>query len=145
MVGHRPRDGEGSGAVTPVERLKAAIEKLEAAKRGEKWGPSFGIAGTALQAQNADDQWRFITPEIHREDADLIVTLHRTIGAQLAILRLGLAFTAPDALRDTAPLAALALADAILGTTPAPDLSDRERAEVARFGIHPELTMAEDF
>lgn len=117
--------------MTPVERLQAAIEKLETAKRDEKWGPAFGDGFLAIQAQDSDDHWRWVSNELAPDDARLIVTLHRTIDAQLAILHF-----AVDGRYEPE---FLALADAILGHSPAPALSDRELAEVARFGIHPEL------
>lgn len=119
--------------MTPVQRLQAAIEKLEQ-HVGEQWDfwseedDPFGII-----ASNPGGGREVVGPWVSRQvDADLIVTLHRTIDAQLAILRF-----AVDGLYDLPEF--VALADAILGRSPAPALSDRELAEVARFGIHPEL------
>ena len=102
--------------MTPTERLQAAIEKLE-----------------ALQAQTTQAPWSVVGGEVVRDagglrtiqslwvadidptvpDADLIVTLHRTIDAQLAILRDGRDVTTREGiyLHESA----VALADAILG------------------------------
>lgn len=123
----------------PVERLRAAIEKLEQ-YRGEHWGfwseedDPFGII-----AGNPGGGREVVGPWIPRQaDAELIVTLHSTIDAQLAIMRHTLAHYSGD-LGISTNRHIVALADAILGHSPAPALSERELAEVARFGIHPEL------
>ncbi len=155
--------------MTPVERLQAAIEKLERLKNESTpgpwlladanaaeervYGPLWVVTHESLSTDRADgeapEEW-FLELRIGaREDGDLIVALHRTIDAQLAILRFGLqrqyavdwtrrTFTANDKQLEAAGLE-LALAEAIIGTTPAPALTEREFAEVARFGIHPEL------
>jgi hypothetical protein len=111
--------------VTQVERIAAAIEKLEALR--------FGASGTDVTVP-----W-FIRPLLNRqtlalaeesygarialhvlpEDAELIVTLHRTIDAQLDLLRTargfyGAGITGPE----TASLFAahaLVIADSVLG------------------------------
>ena len=106
----------GGDLVTVVERLEAAIAKLEQLKADGTLGPwnvdmipetgecrvvrFFEFFGSHLEEVTNGGS---IQP-----DAELIVTLHRTIDAQLAILRAGLS--------DGAPLhTELALADAILG------------------------------
>lgn len=92
--------------MTPVERLQAAIEKLEH-HIDESWHLFHGHMGSGIEASNPGGG-RLITGEIRGEDADLIVTLHRTLVAQLAILRF-----AVDGLYDLPEF--LMLADAILG------------------------------
>lgn len=100
----------------PVERLQAAIEKLERLKGASTPGPwdaeidpdegtlelNGGSARTVWQNGigtragswrstdriiDRDDLWENTDIERAGADADLIVTLHRTIDAQLAILR----------------------------------------------------------
>jgi hypothetical protein len=131
--------------VTPVERLTAAIEKLEALKADSTPGPWWHWPEAGVIEIYSD--WRdpartgsevVIAPRIRPRDgwgreatiyrdnyepnAELIVTLHRTIDAQLAILRRALDVATPidgQASYDIGPGSrvgqALALADAILG------------------------------
>lgn len=107
-----------------AETIQAAIDKLEqkqaAATTGE-WAMSgndtFGYGVASSPNDLVISRW-----EVSDEDADLIVTLHRTIDAQLAILknnyggaqdadRYGWSSAdSPDAVAD-----ALDLARAILG------------------------------
>lgn len=138
--------------MSPVERLQAALEKLEALKaestQGE-WGveslPETGesrihseVDGFAFMGATSVTFYP-VPGGLKPTDAELIVTMHQSIDAQLSILRF-----AVDGLYDLPEF--IALADAILGErTPAPELTGPERLEVARFGIHPELTIAEDF
>ena len=64
--------------MTPVGEIRAAIEKLTELRSESKPGPWTHTWGSAT-IPAADD--------LASEDADLIVTLHRTIDAQLNILR----------------------------------------------------------
>ncbi len=77
--------------MSAVERLQAAIEKLEALKRASDDGPwTIGdespthadLFVVACEGGNGD-----VTDYIDRGNAYLIVTLYRTLDAQLAILR----------------------------------------------------------
>lgn len=74
--------------MTPVERLQAAIEKLEAVQGetwdAERWEPH-GM--WAVNAANPGGGRVVMADRLLESDAHLIVTLHRTIDAQLAILR----------------------------------------------------------
>lgn len=94
--------------MTPIERLEAAIEKLEQ-HSGETWHED-GYDGFGTLAVNASNSGggRNVAGLMGPGDAHLIVTLHRTIDAQLAILRF-----AVDGLYDLPEF--LMLADAILG------------------------------
>jgi hypothetical protein len=107
--------------VTPVEKLEAAIAKLERLREfsnGTSWSSS-PVGGTGyrdieivIRADNFPDGFDDRIAEVpDAGDARLIVTLHRTIDAQLRILNRGV--------RDDEELwhdlEALALADAILG------------------------------
>jgi len=122
----------------PVERLNAAIEKLEALKAGSTQGlwealPAdeyvpregeldiFGPDDEFLDYRSeralrpdgpyAEDAGYFRRPD----DARLIVTLHRTIDAQLAILEQGQRYVRVGLRFGAIETTALALADAILG------------------------------
>lgn len=109
-------------AMNPVEKLEGAIAKLELLKgaktpapwwRGMNDGFSFTIEGPESDSHPVAQ--RLIGP-----DAEMMVTLHRTIDAQLRILTLGLRdYEHHGDMRMSLPLdhsiAALALADAILG------------------------------
>jgi hypothetical protein len=91
--------------MTPVEKLEAAITKLEELKRDGHPGPWHGNvtirgvlrvqSGLAVVAEVLNT-----TEDEDEIDLDLIVTLHRTIDAQLAILRRGVSevdgYTAAD-------------------------------------------------
>ena len=69
-----------------VERLQAAIEKLEALRTERGYVEDSGW----LVEENPDDRGGFLEPPepfIPITNDELIVTLHRTIDAQLAILR----------------------------------------------------------
>jgi len=117
----------------PVERLTAAIEKLERLKAESSLGPwkatdRRGVPALAPYEADIDAlglseavDWR-VADVIFASDAELIVTLHRTIDAQLAILRRVLDIVTPidgQASYDIGPGSrvgqALALADTILG------------------------------
>lgn len=126
--------------MTPVERLQAAIVKLEALKDAAPSGPwtwnekfgaddDYGLALTNGEATEIIGAYNHHCcafrddPYVADGAADLIVTLHRTIDAQLAILRFGInrqravdwtSRLAGDKHVEAASLE-LALADAILG------------------------------
>lgn len=117
-----------------VEKLEAAISKLEALKAGAPSGPwewreDFGEPGdTGTALTNGEDveiigayNWHCCSyrdePNVADGAADLIVTLHRTIDAQLAILRGALRVRRPMGDQYAVPSLAVDLADAILGGT----------------------------
>lgn len=114
--------------MNPVERLQAAIEKLETLK-AESTEPTGGrdswLQGS-IRRPFEDDGEVYSGPvevrvssdiitHIQAEDARLIVTLHRTIDAQLAILRSAFGDSSGSHDEPNAFRLALALADAILG------------------------------
>lgn len=116
--------------MTPVERLQAAIDKLERlkAKSTQPTGGRDSWLQGSIRRPFEDDGEVYSGPvevrvssdiitHIQAEDAQLIVTLHRTIDAQLAILRDVLEAANIERNWDTLvyTLNALALADAILG------------------------------
>lgn len=80
--------------MTEVERLEAAIEKLETLKAGSAQGEwQFAADGSESAIYDNDTGYELaLIPEMFMAgnfaaNADLIVTLHRTIDAQLGILR----------------------------------------------------------
>lgn len=97
--------------MTPVERLQAAIEKLERLRSkvpesGEReWRQASNRRGWIVAHDGTP-----VAQNLTQSDVDMILTLHRTIDAQLAILRDVL-----EAANLVYTLNALALADAILG------------------------------
>jgi len=104
--------------MTPAEKIAAAITRLEqfTDPAAEEWAIRLGkttdviIAGTSVPVASNLFSW----------NADEIVTLHRTLDAQLAILRgaLGGARDLDDGAMPDEPAStvdALNLADAILG------------------------------
>lgn len=117
--------------MTPVERLQAAIKKLEL-ERAESFGqgahPWWVEKQEANPAFEAEVRARGVPDGFHDgiamvqdcTDATLIVTLHRTIDAQLEILREAYRYYrifGVEAIPITKHgLNAVALADAILGT-----------------------------
>jgi hypothetical protein len=103
--------------MSPVERLRAAIEVLEHLKaestpgrweilgggdRFVSWLPEVPVGFAYVLAEPVEFE--------QEADADLIVVLHRTVDAQLAILAYGVTLVGP------VPESILALADAILGS-----------------------------
>ena len=83
--------------MTPVERLHAAISKLERLREVSTKGEwdAYTVPGTRREAGYVavgigESELRVARYEGGFFDADLIVTLHRTIDAQLAILRRGI-------------------------------------------------------
>lgn len=113
--------------MSAVQEIEAAIKKLtdmKARSQGDIWyrsirgisahGGEFGANPEGIvDAQNGRRSMH--TSRCTPVDADLIVTLHRTIDAQLAILNLAIAFAAISPNRHTD--AALDLARAINGPT----------------------------
>lgn len=103
--------------MTPVERLQAAIEKLEVM---QAFGPVTGHEHpdyAVLEFESGDSLALSVRP-------DYVLTLARTIDAQLAILQFGvkrqnavdwLSRAAGHDLQKDAAALELALADAILG------------------------------
>ena len=110
--------------MTPAERLRAAIADLEQQRYRAKPGRWTISNGAVMHSGGIGLNPVLLRQPNSQADAELIVTLHRTIDAQLTILRHELA-------RAEAKIAgggvehvvwshtrdALALADAILGET----------------------------
>jgi hypothetical protein len=109
-----------------AEKIQAAIERLEELKADGTNGPWFtwhpqrgGRCNSSVDSATHDPEESETVVEGGRGDVELIVTLHRTIDAQLAILwdnlaiademTLGYSPDEPDSLAR-----ALALAEAIL-------------------------------
>lgn len=105
-----------------VERLEAAIVKLEALKTestGETWFAHAETITTPLHDPEVGSINAWVTESEKQADTDLIVTLHRTIAAHLGVLREGQREAYRCGAFPTDVLkAALALADAILGGDP---------------------------
>ena len=113
--------------MNPVERLQAAVEKLEQLKADSTPGPwSVNVHHNAMHSAEfrAPGPWNgFLLVAAHVNDGDpeLIVALHRTIDAQLSLLRHAEKFLG-NVGHHTSSIAApfiddaLALADAILGS-----------------------------
>jgi hypothetical protein len=101
--------------VTPIKRLQAAIAKLEQLKAASTPGPwSVNLHHNSMHSAEfrAPAPWNgFMLVAVHGNDADpaLIVTLHRTIDAQLRVLAYGATVV------GDIPEAVMELADAILG------------------------------
>jgi hypothetical protein len=123
-----------------AETIQAAIEKLERQKADTTPGP-WRVVNESLQGSRHDydpmidagdyaaSSERFVRPA----DAELIVTLHRTIDAQLVILRSGLAHAGYA--DQVIPVHARALAEAILG-------EDGQSVDATRLGV-PAATASE--
>lgn len=123
--------------MNPAEKIQAAIDKLDALRIASGTEAWTWESGEDLGANVRSEQFgvRFTTGYVgnndSRNDAELIVTLHRTIDAQLAILRaakhahkvreLGnMSYSRPDGTwRTELEVAALDLADAMLGDSDA--------------------------
>jgi hypothetical protein len=67
--------------MTPVEKLQAAIAKLEKLGGAESWSYS------AHGIREVTASKRLVAPPLSSADMGLIVTLHHTIDAQLVLLR----------------------------------------------------------
>lgn len=111
--------------MNPAEKIQAAIDKLDALRIASGTEAWTWESGEDLGANVRSEQFgvRFTTGYVgnndSRNDAELIVTLHRTIDAQLELLRHALRFIRqhPSANGYTGP--AFTLADAILGDSDA--------------------------
>lgn len=108
--------------MTPAEKIQAAIDKLEALKAESiggdwrvlrKYAYEPEVRVQAYFQNELNGNTRVADVREYRRTPELIVTLHRTIDAQLGILRVGIEFSGitPNRYTDTA----VALADAILG------------------------------
>lgn len=106
-----------------VERLTAAIEKLEEMRERATDGPwlawhpashPFARGNSSVDALTHDPDNPDMVVEGGAQDVELIVTLHRTIEPILMTLRQGIPYAAKDCLFEDAY--ELALADAILGS-----------------------------
>ena len=114
--------------MSPVERLQAAIEKLEQLRTASPVGPWEADGSSDRSRQHGydteiratalgDGLFDGIAIVFDSDDAELIVTLHRTIDAQLAILRAAVAEIEENRwMVVEAAYEVLALADAILGS-----------------------------
>ena len=102
--------------MTAVERLEAAIAKLERLRESEPYHESHGWLVSLITVGTEDDRREEEAPQTSSE---LIVTLHRTMDAQLGWLRDQRARMNADVGTIGTPEVhyrhALALADAILG------------------------------
>jgi hypothetical protein len=104
-----------------IPRLQAAIERLEqqrsAASSWPWWHQPWGGQnenGDYMGGDIFDGGGEYLVSDVRDQDGELICTLHRTIDAQLAILRF-----AVDGLYDLPEF--LMLADAILAAPTSPD------------------------
>jgi len=112
-----------------VEKLEAAIGKLEAAKRYAPDGPwsvetrsrqFMGGAGGYIETSLVAAHGEPLMTEAYANTAALIVTLHRTIDAQLVILRTAKYRRVHMPRGSGIPISdELALAEAILGVSDA--------------------------
>lgn len=117
--------------MNPVERLQAAIEKLERLRDesdpirpDSAWVTDYDVTEDArrilvLDSHNGGYDGSTVAEVTSEGRAQLIVTLHRTIDAQLAILWAAQIETTDVMTAIEKPYweAALALADAILGAS----------------------------
>lgn len=99
-----------------VERLQAAIAKLEAQAHESSDGPwqaHIERGDYTISAELFDANGGYVISDGYVVDVELMEVLYRTIEPQIAILRLGIRFgsISPNAYTD----AAVDLADAILG------------------------------
>jgi hypothetical protein len=80
-------------AVTPAETIAAAIEKLEHLRSRGSDGPwrVDVLSRTNGTVAVSNEVGRYVAHYVAEPDAERIVTLHRTIDAQLAILQHALA------------------------------------------------------
>lgn len=100
--------------MTAAETIEQAIARLEEKRAAAMRGPWGNSSGDLIGPDDFDSLFS-------EENAELIVTLHRTIDAQLDMLRFARGFygaqiTGPESSTAFAELA-LALAAAILGET----------------------------
>ena len=107
--------------MSAIEEIQAAIDKLTKMRGdGAEWWV-FEPDPNAIYQTTEDDREDHVLDTVNESDRDLIVTLHRTIDAQLAILRVGSAAYAhysTDEARDLGhDKASVQLARAINGGT----------------------------
>ena len=125
--------------MNPAQRLQAAIQKLEQqralsepARHDSEWVVDYQVGETmrfitVLDSHNGGHDGSIVAEHVTSEArAQLIVTVHRTIDAQLAILRFGVKrqqavdwtnrVGGAGDLQSAAAALELALADAILGS-----------------------------
>lgn len=109
--------------MTPVERLQAAIDKLEKFKAESTPGPwSVNVHHNAMhtaefRAPNPFNGFMLVAAHTNDADPELVVALHRTIDPQLAILRAEFERTSTPLVPGMYAIVeehVLALADAIL-------------------------------
>lgn len=78
--------------MSAIEEIQAAIEKLTGQREQSTpgpwwaWHPASGRGNSSVDAPSGDPDNPEMPVEGERADVELIVTLHRTIDAQLAIL-----------------------------------------------------------
>lgn len=99
-----------------VETLQAAIDKLSPSREGPWW--IYEPDPTAIYRTDPLGWEIHVADTVITEDRDLIVTLHRTIDAQLALLSLALDYEirmVTSGSGDEFATRALALASAIVG------------------------------
>lgn len=75
--------------MTPVERLQAAIEKLEQMRDFDDTGAWVVDVSNSI----VDADGNVVAADLTERDATVIITLHRTIDAQLALFREALEFS----------------------------------------------------
>lgn len=78
--------------MSAIEEIQAAIEKLTAhveksvAGPWSAWHPQSGLGNSSVDAPSGDPDNPKMPVEGQRDDVDLIVILHATIGAQIKLL-----------------------------------------------------------
>jgi hypothetical protein len=117
-----------STTMSEIEEIDAAITKLTAEREAAMRGPwvaneNFGYYGGSFGIEGGlEDEWEDSPGyALEKTDAELITTLHRTIDAQIELLRLGASFLASVGISTstiTSPLikGIIALAKSINGT-----------------------------
>jgi hypothetical protein len=103
--------------MTPIERLQAAIRQLERL-RGNALNGRWVARPDAFYGSALESKFGSVVEvgDIATDDALLIAVLHRTIDAQLAILKVAAECDRPWKLSEPGYYdAEMALADAILG------------------------------
>jgi hypothetical protein len=79
-----------------AETIQAAIDKLAQQRAGAMQGPWRGKVlnhlGSPTPGVWAEKDGDYVGYSMNQEDADLLVTLHATIDAQIKVLEIGLQF-----------------------------------------------------
>jgi len=108
--------------MTPVEKLEAAIAQLEGLRdfgtSGPwfSWHPESGRGNSSVDAASLDPDNPEMVAEGGEHDVELIVTLHATIAAQLAVLLHAIEDYSPGSdVQGFITDDGIALAEAILG------------------------------